>query len=50
MFTGIIECLGKITDIKIIGTNKIFWIESTLSEQLRIDESINHNGVCLTIE
>ena len=50
MFTGIIECLGKITDIKINGSNKTFWIESTISELLKIDESISHDGVCLTIE
>ena len=50
MFTGIIECLGKIIDIKSNGSNKTFWIESTISGELKVDESITHDGVCLTIE
>ena len=50
MFTGIIECLGKITGKTTTGSNKTFWIESPISNQLRIDESLSHNGVCLTIE
>lgn len=50
MFTGIIECLGKIIDITTTGSNKTFWIESSISDQLGIDESISHDGVCLTIE
>lgn len=50
MFTGIIECLGKIKSININGSNKTFWIESPISSQLNIDESISHDGVCLTIE
>ncbi|MEJ7671652.1 MAG: riboflavin synthase [Chitinophagaceae bacterium] len=50
MFTGIIECLGEIIDIKISGSNKTFGIKSTISDQLKIDESVNHDGVCLTIE
>lgn len=50
MFTGIIECLGKITDITAEGSNKSFWIESDISSQLKIDQSLSHDGVCLTIE
>jgi len=50
MFTGIIECLGIVTDIIINGSNKTFWIESEISSQLNIDESLSHDGVCLTIE
>ena len=50
MFTGIIECLGKIKSISINGSNKTFWLESDLSLQLNIDESVSHDGVCLTIE
>jgi len=50
MFTGIIECLGKIIEISANGSNKTFWIESPISDQLRIDESISHDGVCLTVE
>ena len=50
MFTGIVESIGKIISLETNGSNKTFWIESTISPQLRIDESICHNGVCLTIE
>jgi len=50
MFTGIIECLGKITNINVSGSNKTFWIESPISGELKVDESISHDGVCLTIE
>jgi riboflavin synthase len=50
MFTGIIESLGFIKEITAVGTNKIFWIESPLSSCFKIDQSVAHNGVCLTVE
>ena len=50
MFTGIIECFGEITAIIVNGTNKTFWLRSSISSQLKIDESVSHDGVCLTIE
>jgi riboflavin synthase len=50
MFTGIIETTGIIRKIGHQGTNKNFWIESSLADQLNIDQSISHNGVCLTVE
>jgi riboflavin synthase len=50
MFTGIIESLGKIHAVEVQGTNKTFWIESPLAQQLSIDQSISHNGACLTVE
>ena len=50
MFTGIIEDFGEVKDIQNNGTNRTFYIKSQLSSQLKIDESINHNGICLTIE
>lgn len=50
MFTGIIETTGIVKDIIINGTNKTFWISSTLSDDLKIDQSLSHNGVCLTVE
>lgn len=50
MFTGIIESLGKIVSSEDNGSNKTFWIESDISVDLKIDESVSHNGVCLTIE
>src|SRR6187551_2787814 len=49
MFTGIIEALGKIEKIEKIGTNKNFRISSAISNELKIDQSISHNGVCLTV-
>ena len=50
MFTGIIEELGVIKKISIEGTNRTFHIQSTLTSQLKVDESLSHNGICLTIE
>lgn len=50
MFTGIIECTGKVTDIKINGANKTFWVSSPISNELKIDQSVSHDGVCLTVE
>jgi len=50
MFTGIIESLGIIDSIDTHGTNKTFWVSSTVSSELKVDQSISHNGVCLTVE
>jgi riboflavin synthase len=50
MFTGIIESLGKIDSIETHGTNKTFWVTSPISGELKVDQSISHNGVCLTVE
>ena len=50
MFTGIIENTGIISHISTHGTNKTFWIKSTLSPELKVDQSVSHNGVCLTVE
>jgi riboflavin synthase len=50
MFTGIIESLGKIHSIDTNGTNKTFWVESSLTAELKVDQSLSHNGVCLTVE
>lgn len=49
MFTGIIEAIGKVTAIETEGTNKHFDIKSSLSDELKIDQSVAHNGVCLTV-
>lgn len=49
MFTGIVESLGAVTRIKHQGTNRHFWIESALTVELKIDQSVAHNGVCLTV-
>jgi len=50
MFTGIIENTGIVNAIEINGTNATFWISSTLSSELRVDQSLSHSGVCLTVE
>lgn len=50
MFTGIIESLGKVEKVEVHGTNKTFYIASPLSESFKIDQSVSHNGVCLTVE
>lgn len=50
MFTGIIEAIGFVTEIQQQGTNKTFWISSPVSNELKIDQSVAHNGVCLTVE
>jgi riboflavin synthase len=49
MFTGIIEKTGTIASIKKEGTNLHFTVESPISAELKIDQSIAHNGVCLTV-
>ncbi|MFI5132223.1 MAG: riboflavin synthase [Chitinophagales bacterium] len=50
MFTGIIETVGIVKDVISNGFNKTFWIESPISAELKVDQSISHSGVCLTIE
>lgn len=49
MFTGIIEALGTVAEVVYEGSNVHFWIESTLTSELKIDQSVAHNGVCLTV-
>ena len=49
MFTGIIETLGTIQEVKKDSENLHITIESTLTSQLKIDQSVAHNGVCLTV-
>lgn len=49
MFTGIIETLGTIKNVAEDGTNLHFTIQSAISNQLKIDQSVSHNGVCLTV-
>lgn len=49
MFTGIIESLGIVECIEKEGSNISFWVKSTISHELKIDQSVSHNGVCLTV-
>lgn len=50
MFTGIIESTGQVEEVLLAGTNKSYWIKSPISHELKIDQSISHDGVCLTVE
>lgn len=50
MFTGIIETTGAITRVTGSGSNKTFHIRSLISKDLKTDQSVSHNGVCLTVE
>ena len=50
MFTGIIEFTGLVKQVIFNGSNKTFWVESFISSQLKPDQSVSHNGACLTIE
>ena len=49
MFTGIIETTGKVTDVQKEQSNIHFSIQSTLSHELKVDQSVSHNGACLTV-
>lgn len=49
MFTGIIECVGIIKNIEQENENFHFQIASNISSELKIDQSLAHNGVCLTV-
>jgi riboflavin synthase len=50
MFTGIIEAIGEVTEVFTRQSNREFYIKSLITHELKIDESLSHNGVCLTIE
>lgn len=49
MFTGIIEATGTVKHVQSEGTNKIFEIECPFTHELKVDQSVSHNGVCLTV-
>src|ERR1700761_8384731 len=49
MFTGIIETLGKITRLEHEQSNLHITVESAITNELKIDQSVAHNGVCLTV-
>ncbi len=50
MFTGIVETQGIIKKVVEKGTNKTYWVKSPISSKLKPDQSVSHDGVCLTIE
>jgi riboflavin synthase len=49
MFTGIIEAFGTIEEIRQEGLNKNFLVSSLIAHEFKVDQSISHNGVCLTV-
>lgn len=50
MFTGIIETVGIVKEVISNGSNRTFWVESSISSQFKVDQSVSHSGVCLTVE
>ena len=49
MFTGIIETIGKVIELTQEDGNLHIVVESSISNELKIDQSVSHNGVCLTV-
>ncbi|HNU48494.1 MAG TPA: riboflavin synthase, partial [Bacteroidia bacterium] len=49
MFTGIIETLGIVKKIENEGSNRHITVASSFVDELKIDQSVAHNGVCLTV-
>lgn len=49
MFTGIIETIGTVQGVQKQGANLIFTVHSPISQELQIDQSVSHNGACLTV-
>lgn len=49
MFAGIIKHIGQVKEVEKDGTNLIFTIQSDISSELNIDQSIAHDGICLTV-
>ena len=49
MFSGIVERMGRVVDIRSEQSNKHFTLAADFTGELKIDQSISHNGVCLTV-
>jgi riboflavin synthase len=49
MFTGIIETFGRVEKIERENSNINFTFSSSISSELKVDQSLSHNGVCLTV-
>mgnify|MGYP003466927755 FL=1 len=49
MFTGIVEEIGTVLSVQDHGTNRELEIEARMAPGLKIDQSVSHNGVCLTV-
>jgi riboflavin synthase len=50
MFSGIIECMGRVEETLPQESNISFWISIPFAVELKIDQSVAHNGVCLTVD
>jgi riboflavin synthase len=50
MFTGIIETVGVLEEIRESGGNRNFLVRSSITGELKVDQSLSHNGICLTVE
>ncbi|MEY2941340.1 MAG: Riboflavin synthase [Bacteroidota bacterium] len=49
MFTGIVEAMGSLVRTESKGTNVEFWFTCPFTQELKVDQSLAHNGVCLTV-
>lgn len=49
MFTGIVEQLGTVVSFRDEGSNRTFWVRAAMAPELKVDQSVAHNGVCLTV-
>ncbi len=49
MFTGIVEEVGTVVEVLSNGSNKDIIVRARMSSELRVDQSVSHNGVCLTV-
>lgn len=49
MFTGIVEAIAEVVNVETEGTNKTFTFRSAIANEFKIDQSVSHNGVCLTV-
>ena len=49
MFTGIVEAIGSVIEANQVDGNLHLTVRSSVSSQLKIDQSVSHNGVCLTV-
>lgn len=49
MFTGIVESIGKIKTVSSEGSNLVFTIECAFTSELQVDQSVAHDGICLTV-
>jgi hypothetical protein len=49
MFTGIVEGMGMVKDIKKEGSNYVFYMHANFINDLKVNQSLSHNGVCLTV-